>query len=172
MLNRSFKFCTFYFGIFALALVPIAARAQVLYGSLTGNVTDPSGGAVPNAKVDVSSTATGVTKQGTTDDRGGVLISDLQAGVYKVTITAPSFSSTVQDGVQVTRNTVRRLDVQLQVAAVGQSVTIAESTTVLQTDRADVRERVVWHHLVGHRREATAFCAEAFVLAARGHEQK
>src|SRR5690242_2194857 len=86
----------------------------------------------------------------------------VEHGDRKVTITAPSFSSTVQDGIQITQNTVRRLDVQLQVAAVGQSVTIAESTTVLQTDRADVRERVVWHHLAGHGREATAFCAKAF----------
>ena len=63
-----------------------SAQAQVLYGSLTGNVTDASGAAVPGAKVEALNVGTGVSKQAVTDDRGTYLFSDLQPGTYKVTI--------------------------------------------------------------------------------------
>lgn len=79
-----------------LSLSPFSASAQVLYGSLTGNVTDPSGAAVPLAKVETTNIATGTSRQATTDERGGYVISDLQAGTYKLTFSASSFSSVVE----------------------------------------------------------------------------
>jgi hypothetical protein len=139
MSNRSFAVLCLVFGLFA---APFAASAQVLYGSLTGNVTDVSGGAVPNAKVDATNTSTGNSKQATTDERGVFLIQDIQAGVYKLSISAPAFGTTVQTGIEVGQNTVRRVDVQLQVANVGQTVTVAADAAVLQTDRADVNHQI------------------------------
>jgi hypothetical protein len=139
MPNRLFAFTTLSLGLLVL---PLAAPAQVLYGSLTGNVTDKSGGAVPNAKVEATNISTNIAKQTITDDRGVFLFQDVQAGTYKVTISAPSFASTVESGVDVVENTVRRVDVQLQVASLGQTVTIAADTAVLQTDRADVNHQI------------------------------
>jgi hypothetical protein len=139
MSNRSF---------FAVALLfvsftsPFTAPAQVLYGSLTGNVTDSSGAAVPNAKVDATNVSTGIGKQAATDVRGVFLIQDLQAGVYKLTISAPAFANTVESGVQIAEDTVRRVDVQLKVANVGESITVTADAAVLETDRADVSHQV------------------------------
>ena len=92
-----------------------ASHAQVLYGSLTGNVTDATGAIVPGAKVTASNVDTGAAQDAITDERGGYLFSNLQAGVYKVTVTLPSFKTLVQDKVQVEANTVRRLDAHLEV---------------------------------------------------------
>ena len=120
------------------------SAGQVFYGSLTGNVMDPSGAAVPNAKVEVVNTATGVTMQGATDSRGVFLFQDVQPGSYKLTISAPAFATTVESGVDVVENTVRRVDVQLRLATVGQAVTvnIQAEAAVLQTDRADVNHEI------------------------------
>src|SRR5208282_1950469 len=101
------------FATVAMLAVPFASNAQTLYGSLTGNVTDASGAGVPGAKVAVVGVDTGIGKQGAADDRGTFVIPDLQAGLYKVTITAPSFATVVEPSVEVDANTVRRLDVQL-----------------------------------------------------------
>jgi len=139
MSNRSFTVLCLLLGSFA---APFTASAQVLYGSLTGIVTDVSGGAVPNAKVDVTNISTGIAKQATTDGRGVFLMQDLQAGVYKVTISAPAFSTTVESGVEIAENTDRRVDIQLQVANVGQTVTVQADAAVLQTDRADVNHQI------------------------------
>lgn len=122
--------------------LPFTAPAQVLYGSLTGNVTDPAGGAVPNAKVEAMNVGTGISKTTTTDDRGSFSISDIQAGTYRVSISAAAFATTVTSGVQIVEDTVRRVDVQLAVANLGQSVTVAADVAVLQTDRADVNTQV------------------------------
>ena len=92
----------------SVSFAPDSTYAQVLYGSLTGNVTDASGAAVPDAKVEASNVATGVTRQVSTDDRGVYLFNDLQTGIYKVTLSAPSFRTVVQEGVNIKANTVLR----------------------------------------------------------------
>src|SRR5271165_6381415 len=128
--------------VLTLILTPVTTPAQVLYGSLTGNVTDKSGAGVPNAKVEALNVSTNIAKQTTTDERGVFLFQDVQAGVYKLTVSAPSFAITVESGMQVAENSARRVDVQLQVANLGQTVTISADVTVLQTERADVNHQV------------------------------
>jgi hypothetical protein len=125
---------------FAAAIIGLAlsspAHGQVLYGSLTGNLTDASGAAVPNAKVEATNTSTGVSKATTTDDRGAYLFSDLQPGTYKVTISAPAFSTRVFNDVNVSLNSVLRLDAELSVSAVTETVSVTAGVAALQTDRA------------------------------------
>ena len=121
-----------------ICAVPGTAGAQVLYGSLTGNVTDQAGAAVPGAKVEAVNVATGVAKITTTDLKGGYLFNDLQSGIYRVTLEAGSFRTLTQENVRIETNTVRRLDAQLQVSSVKDVVTVTATEEALQTDRADV----------------------------------
>ena len=123
--------------LLALAM-PLAASAQVLYGSLTGAVTDQSGAVVVGAKVEALNVSTGVAKTAVTDERGVFLFSDLQAGVYKLTITASAFKSLVQENIKIDANTTRRLDAEMQVGDVTAAVQISSEAQVLQTERADV----------------------------------
>src|SRR5262245_29309714 len=114
------------------------ADAQVLYGSLTGNVTDPSGAAVSGAKVEAQNIGTGVSTSVVTDERGSYVFSSLQAGLYKVTVTATSFKALAQENLRIEVNTARRLDAQLQVGDVTAVVQVAATGDALQTERADV----------------------------------
>jgi hypothetical protein len=54
----------------ALLLLPIVAHAQVLYGSITGNITDKSGAAVSAARVEALNVETGVQRESVSDERG------------------------------------------------------------------------------------------------------
>jgi Carboxypeptidase regulatory-like domain len=113
--------------------------AQVLYASLTGRVIDPSGAPIPNAKVEALNVGTGVPQQATTDSRGMYLFTHLQPGTYRVTTSAPSFQTVIQQNVQLNSNTEQRVDVQLQLAKVNQTVTVNAPPVSLQTQRTDVR---------------------------------
>lgn len=128
--------------IVAMTLLAGPASAQVLYGSLTGNVTDASGAAVPSVKVEALNTDTGTAKQGLTDERGTYLFSDLQPGTYKVTISAPAFATRVFEGAAITLNTVLRLDVSLSVSQVVESLVVNAGAVALQTDRADINNQI------------------------------
>mgnify|MGYP000914760317 CR=1 FL=1 len=121
-----------------LGALGLSTNAQVLYGTLTGNVADPSGAAIPNAKVEAVNSGTGITKSATTDERGVYFFNDLQPGTYKVTISAPAFGTRVQDGVIITLNTILRLDATLQVSQISESIAVSASAVTLQTDRADI----------------------------------
>jgi hypothetical protein len=123
-------------------LLPVIAIGQVLYGSLTGTVTDPSGAAVPGAKLQILNVNTGISKPAATDDRGAYLVEDLQPGSYKITVEATGFASAVTTDVQVAQNTVRRLDVELKLASAGAAVTVSAEGEALQTDRADVNSQI------------------------------
>jgi len=123
-------------------LAPHALRAQVLYGSLTGNVTDPSGAAVPDVKVEALNSGTGVARVALTDSAGSYSFNDLQPGNYKITLSAPAFRSVVQESVQILANNIRRNDLQLQVAQVTEAITVTGALTVLQTDRSDVNIQI------------------------------
>jgi outer membrane receptor protein involved in Fe transport len=128
------------FAVFTILLFAFnaALQAQVLYGSLTGNVTDPSGAFVSGAKVEALNTLTGVTQTATTDADGVYRFQNLQPGTYKVTISASGFATAVQDNIAVTVNTIKRADTQLAVAGTQTVVAVTAEQQLLQTDKADV----------------------------------
>lgn len=129
-------------GLLVLSVVGGVARAQVLYGSLTGNVIDPAGAAVPTVRVEATNLGTNIKHQTNTDERGIYRFTDLQPGLYSVNVTAQSFRPFVETNVQVQADEVRRVDVQLQIATTTASVEVSADAVVLQTDKADVRTEV------------------------------
>ena len=127
-------------GVLLLALVlPPAAAGQILYGSLTGTITDGTGGALPGAKVDITNPSTGVVRSVVTDEGGNYLVADLQPGTYDITIDLAGFRPVEHKGTVVVSNSRLRLDARLEVSAVTDSVAVTASTPQLQTERADLQ---------------------------------
>src|SRR5438552_9406402 len=124
--------------LLGLCILSSAAKAQVLYGSLTGKVTDQSGAALPNATVEAMNTGTGVTQTATTDAAGDYRFNALQPGTYRVSISASGFATKVFERMDVGANVVRRVDTQLEVATQKQTLTVTSEAPLLQTDKADV----------------------------------
>src|SRR5205807_6796185 len=114
------------------------ASAQVLYGSLVGNVRDASDAAVAGAIVSITNTETNYTRQTTTNESGGYDLAAVPAGTYVLKVTKDGFSPYTLQHLQVTINTVSRNDITLKLGTLSESVTVSAETAVLQTDRSEV----------------------------------
>jgi hypothetical protein len=121
-----------------MALTASTLLGQVLFGSLNGNVTDPSGQVVVGASVELTNNATNLVRNAVTSSSGSFLFSDLQPGIYTLSVTAPTFTKTLSNGILIQENVGRSLNVSLEVATVGQTVTVTTAPPILQTEQANV----------------------------------
>ena len=119
------------------------ADAQVLYGTLTGTVTDASHAAVPSAPVTVLNQGTGATRTTTANAQGEYTIQDLQPGVYSVVVDQTAgFSKFTQKNVSINANQQVRVDVTLQLSSVSTEVTVNSAAPTLQTESAEVNHSI------------------------------
>jgi hypothetical protein len=114
------------------------ASAQVLYGSVTGTVTDQSGAAVPKAHIVATNRATSVKREADADEEGRYRIPDLPPGGYDLAITASGFKPLTLTNLTVATNATTNADAKLQVGAMSQQVTVEASLVTLQTEKTDV----------------------------------
>ncbi len=136
------------------------ASAQAVYGSIFGTVTDNTGSVVPNATITVTDESKQTKVTVVTNATGAYRVQHLIPDAYSVQTEATGFSKTVTQHVQVFADTAPEVDVQLQVGAVSNSVTVTGSAGLLETDRAEVStildERAV-ENLPNFNRNFTAF---------------
>ena len=120
------------------------ADAQVLYGSLVGNVTEATQAVVPGAEVTIVNDETNLTRRVLTNEAGMYSFPNLLAGTYTVTVKMSGFAEATAKGVVVGQNTTVRHDVVLSVAGVESAVTVtAEGQAAqLQTDRGEIRHEL------------------------------
>ena len=128
--------------VLCLCLSAASLHAQVLYGSLVGNVRDASQAAVPAAQVTATNAQTGQSRSSLTGEDGTYSFPTMLPGSYDVTIAKEGFRSQRRQGITVTINNVTRADIELEVGTVSESVTVEAGIVSLQTDRAEVRAEV------------------------------
>jgi hypothetical protein len=76
----------------AVALCCGSLLAQQTLGGITGEVTDPSGGEIPNATVTVKAEQTSLTRETKTNATGAYTFVNLPIGTYTLTCTADGFN--------------------------------------------------------------------------------
>ncbi len=123
-------------------LFSLPAMSQVLYGSILGTVEDPTGSVVPKAKVTITNKATGAVREAEADDAGRYSLLNVVAGPYEMKIAATGFRTSVRSDVEVSINTVTRVDVRLEVGQMTEQVTVSATAVALQTDKSDVRHEI------------------------------
>jgi hypothetical protein len=102
----------------ALAILATASlHAQVVGGTISGTVTDPSGAVIPNATVIVHNEDTGTQRTLTTNASGAYSAPSIPVGSYKVTATAPGFAPYSREKVGLTIGQSLILPIALSVGA-------------------------------------------------------
>lgn len=112
------------------------ATAQLYTGSVTGVVTDPSGSAIPNAKVTLVDQDKGFAFNAVTDITGRYLLRSIPPGTYKLSVEAANFQSQAKDGIKldVTQNV--SVDFALKVGTSNEIVEVNANALQLQTEDA------------------------------------
>ncbi|HEY1338257.1 MAG TPA: TonB-dependent receptor, partial [Bryobacteraceae bacterium] len=118
------------------------AAAQVLYGSVIGTITDQSESVIPSAAVTVVNKDTGLSKEVLTDDGGRYSLVNVLPGRYDLKIVAKGFRSYAQTDVEVSPNTVVRVDVRMEVGQVTEQVNVEATAAQLQTEKSDTHAEI------------------------------
>jgi len=121
-----------------LACLCVGVVAQGLTGQISGTITDPGGGVVSGAKVEVINEETARVVTTNADSEGNFVVPQLLSGTYTLTITANGFKKFEQKGIILTANdrvAVRR--VALEIGDVSQTVTVTAEAALVQTQSAE-----------------------------------
>jgi hypothetical protein len=149
-LSRQWAFAA---GLLFLALLlalifPQRGVAQVLYGSIVGNVKDNSESVVAGATVKIHHKETNQTRETTTRSDGSFNFATVQTGTYEITVGKSGFKNYTRSGLEVTLNNVTRSDIVLEVGEVTETVSVTAEAALLQTDRAEVRSELTSQKLL------------------------
>jgi len=130
---------------FVLSVVVVSMGwAQEDRASISGQVTDPSGSAVPNAQVTVTSVERNTVSKAASTETGRYQVGFLLPGRYTLSVEAPGFKKYVRQNIQLQVAEKLGLDVPLEIGAPAESITITEQAGLLETESAG-RGQVVTH---------------------------
>jgi hypothetical protein len=145
VLQTKSSFALFSLGILGITLLciqPSLVQAQVLYGTMVGNITDPSKALIPGAAITITNKNTNQTHESVSNASGGYSFTNLQPGVYTLKVALQGFKEYVKENIEVTVNNITRSDVMLEVGSRTEMVTVSAEATQLQTDKADVHKEL------------------------------
>ncbi|HXW57765.1 MAG TPA: TonB-dependent receptor [Candidatus Cybelea sp.] len=129
-----------------LVLIAVAALlaanprlgAQQVRATITGTITDPSGAPVLGATVTATNLDSG-TKWSTETGNAGVYdLPEVSVGHYELKVEAKGFETAVQPSFTLVLNQVARIDVQMRVGQITQTIEVTSAAPILQTDATDV----------------------------------
>src|SRR5262249_2662485 len=127
---------------FSLFLATNASAQLASQTALVGTVTDSGGLVVPGAQVVAVNTGTQDTYETTTNTDGYYNIQFVRTGTYTISVSVQGFKTFKSVGIDVTTNQVVRTNVVLQVGGVNESITVAGTTPIIDTDSAKISETI------------------------------
>ncbi|MGA8025579.1 MAG: carboxypeptidase-like regulatory domain-containing protein, partial [Bryobacteraceae bacterium] len=120
--------------LFALASIFTRVSAQEVTAAINGVVTDPSGAAVAGAKITAKDLDRGTVYPTTTANSGLYNLPRLPVGRYEIRVENPGFQTSVESNIELVLNQVAKIDFQLKVGNVNQTVEVTTAAPVLQTE--------------------------------------
>jgi hypothetical protein len=123
-------------GVVALSFSYALAQSTT-NGAISGTVSDSSGAILPDITINLKSVEKGFTQTTTTNAQGSYQFPLLEPGTYTITISAPSFKTSVLTAtVSLGQNAI--VNAKLEVGAAGTTVEVSSEAPLLQTESAEI----------------------------------
>jgi hypothetical protein len=123
-----------------LAVLPLAA--QEFRGTISGTVADPSGAAIPGARVEARNVGTSAVATAGTNEAGVYTIPFLLPGTYKVTAVVQGFKQALRDQIEVHAGDKVQVDLKMEVGASTETITVAAEADQLRTASASMGQTI------------------------------
>jgi hypothetical protein len=128
--------------VFAIALAllagPAFAQSQAANGTIEGTVADTSGGVLPGVTVVITNTDTGLERSIVTNAEGQYRGLLLPLGQYKVAAELQGFKKAEQTGISLRAGDTARINFNLEVGTVSETVTITAEAPIAQPGKIDL----------------------------------
>ena len=114
--------------LLALLIAPAVGHAQE--ATLTGTVTDSTGGVLPGVTVTAVLESTGNRFETVTDERGIYRI-PARVGAYQLTAELSGFSTVARSGIQLLVGQTATIDLQMAPSTIQETVTVSAAAPLL-----------------------------------------
>src|ERR1700704_1835625 len=128
--NASFVLSACILGFCLMVSLPL--RAQVTGATISGTITDASGGVIVGAEISVRNTATGINRNTTTDSAGFYTVPNLNPGPYEVKVTARGFTTALQSNLTLAVGAQQQLNIPMKVGETSQTVQVTEAAPQIE----------------------------------------
>jgi hypothetical protein len=128
--------------VLILILFATAALGQTDRGAITGAVSDGTGAVIPGVSVVATNTQTSARYETLSTETGNYTLSQLPAGIYQLEVELPGFRRYVRQGVTVLVAQTLRIDVELQVGASTDEITVTADASLLRTETSELSHNV------------------------------
>lgn len=119
-----------------------SANAQATTAEMLGRVVDQTGAVIPNVKIEVQNTGTGLNRTATSSATGEYVIPSLPVGTYTLQATAQGFKAYRQTGIVLVAEQNERVDINLQIGSASETVNIAANAVQVDTSSASIRTEI------------------------------
>jgi hypothetical protein len=133
--------------VLLLSVVPLLP-AQSTFGSIVGVVQDQTQLAVPDAAVKVKNLGDNSVRSTTAGPDGAFQVLNLKAGRYEVSVTKPGFSEFTIASLQLDARQEARVQVALNIAAVGETVQVSDTAAVVNTESGTLADTKKFNQVV------------------------
>jgi hypothetical protein len=127
--------------LLGLVLLGTVAYSQET-ASIVGTVSDPTGAAVPNAKITLTNVETGLVRSTETNTAGSYAARELTIGRYNVRVEVAGFKTFERTGITLNVNDTVRADASLQVGESKESITVEANAVQVQSDSNEVSQTI------------------------------
>jgi hypothetical protein len=127
---------------FCLLLLLPNLSAQVITGTIVGQVKDQTGAVLPGATVSATNLGTGYHREATTSSSGTYSLPALPNGSYSLEVTAKGFKTVRQGPVTLNSNQQLSLDLALSPGSVSETVTVSADAAHVQTQEGTVKAQI------------------------------